>query len=95
MNVTFILTPFLADNCGCGIWVLDGSHPLIHSNRVLRSGDSGIAFVNMSDNEHDNQPLNLQFMDQDVQVSDTLESSKFQTNPKRNTCFFISIRFSI
>ena len=38
-----------------GIWV--GSHPLIHSNRIKDSGDTGIAFVNDIDPEHETQQI--------------------------------------
>ena len=42
-------------NSGCGIWILDGSHPLVHSNQIIYSGSNGIAFVSSSDVEHDRQ----------------------------------------
>ena len=44
-------------NNECGIWVLDGSHPLIHSNRIKDSGENGIAFVNDTDPEHETQQI--------------------------------------
>ena len=44
-------------NNGCGIWVLDESHALIHSNRIKDSGNTGIAFVNDTDPEHETQQI--------------------------------------
>ena len=50
----------LGDN-GWGIWVLDESHPLIHSNRIKDSGNTGIAFVNDTDPEHETQQIWLHY----------------------------------
>ena len=52
-------------NHGCGIWILDGAQPLIHTNRISECGDSGIAFVSNSDLDHDSQQLHAQFLQQE------------------------------
>lgn len=52
---------FFAGNNGCGICFLDGSHPLIHNNRIKDSGDTGLVFVNDTDPDHEMRQIRLHY----------------------------------